>query len=53
MKKSLKKLELKKQTISDLNLGKVKGGIDTRLLSDPEICLTCVDLPNGGHAYCY
>jgi len=26
MKKSLKKLELKKQTISDLNKNKIKGG---------------------------
>lgn len=53
MKKSLKNLELKKQTISKLDLNKVKGGIDTRLLSDPGICVTCIDLPNGGHAYCY
>ncbi|WP_219006499.1 hypothetical protein [Aquimarina litoralis] len=41
MKKSLKKLELKKQTISDLNLSKVKGGLD------PTHCCPTLDAFNS------
>ncbi|WP_298314409.1 hypothetical protein [uncultured Aquimarina sp.] len=41
MKKSLKKLELKKQTISDLNLNKIKGGID------PTHCCPTLDALNS------